>query len=129
MSKFIKSTIALSLALAMSNVIADEQLDMYSTDVPDIELTPQEETALELTQKVQNRNNIPVSEGGNGYIQYVYGAQKATVVCKPLSICDCKFKSSFLETLDFLISPIKRLRRENSSLIFLISTPFLKIIT
>lgn len=92
MSKFIKSTIALSLALAMSNVIADEQLDMYSTDVPDIELTPQEETALELTQKVQNRNNIPVSEGGNGYIQYVYGAQKATVVCKPLSICDVQLE-------------------------------------
>ena len=57
MSKFIKSTIALSLALAMSNVIADEQLDMYSTDVPEIELTPQEEIAIE-----QSRKDLPKQE-------------------------------------------------------------------
>lgn len=68
-----------------------DDFDYYSGGVPDIELTASEKRALALSQKVHAKT-VPVTEGENGYIQYVYGAQKASVVCAPLRVCDLQLQ-------------------------------------
>ena len=95
-NKFITTLIFTALSALASNAYADDNiddLDIYAGD-DEVELTPIEQQALELSQKVQERQQIPVSEAGNGYVQFVYGAQKASVVCAILRICDIQLQPS-----------------------------------
>ncbi len=94
MKKFLCA--AILATLATSSVYAEEadevtDLDIYASE-EEVELTPQELQALEISQKVQNKSQIPVTEAGNGYVQFVYGAQKASVVCALLRVCDIQLQ-------------------------------------
>lgn len=89
-NKILLSSILLCLS---STAFSQSDIDVFNTDQKDPELTVQELKALELSQKIQNRNTIPATEGDNGYVQYVYGAQKATIVCTPLKICDIQLQT------------------------------------
>lgn len=80
------------LCLMCTNVYAeDENYEMYSVDQEDPILTPQDEEALELVEKIKNRK-LPLSEGNNGYVRYVFGYQTPRVLCSPMRICDIKLQ-------------------------------------
>ncbi len=78
----------LSLSAATLPALAADDLDLYGIDTEEVELTPIEEQALELALQIQEKQQIMTTEAGNGYIQYVYGAQKPSVICSPLRVCD-----------------------------------------
>lgn len=75
-------------SLSTLNYANADDLDYYGLDSEDIELTPIEQQALALSLQIQEKQQIMTTEAGNGYIQYVYGAQKPSVVCSPLRVCD-----------------------------------------
>ncbi|WP_019002762.1 P-type conjugative transfer protein TrbG [Succinimonas amylolytica] len=78
----------LMLAVPAASAWALDDMDYYVGDAPEIELTDNEIKALALSQKIETRAGIPPSEGENGYVVYVYGAQKTSVVCALLRVCD-----------------------------------------
>ena len=86
--------VAIFVALTTTTAAYAEEVtdfDIYAGD-EEVELTPSEQQALEISQKVQEKSQIPVTEAGNGYVQFVYGAQKASVVCALLRVCDIQLQ-------------------------------------
>lgn len=60
----------------------------FGTDT--LALTDQERAALALTRgwEAKSANGLPPVAGPNGAIQFVFGAQQASVVCAVLQVCD-----------------------------------------
>lgn len=94
MKKLLSAAIFATLA---TTVYADADADVTDLDIyagdEEVELTPSEQQALEISQRVQEKSQIPVTEAGNGYVQFVYGAQKASVVCALLRVCDIQLQA------------------------------------
>ncbi len=99
-----KNLLAVATALALSSSIyaADENYEIYTSNSEDIELTENEIKALDLSKQIQNRNTVAPSEAQNGYVQYVYGAQKPSVVCSPMQVCDIKLQQGEVTQQIFL---------------------------
>lgn len=102
-----KNKILLSLltALSLSAVVpsyAVDDMDIYIEEAQDPELDSNEIKALSLSHKIEGRQGIPPSEGENGYVVYVYGSQKPSVVCAPMRICDISLQPGEVVSSVFL---------------------------
>ena len=71
---------------------ADAEYDAYTFEIDEPILSDADYKAIEMSSKINDRT-MPLTEGSNGYIQYVYGVQTPRVVCSPMRICDVKLQA------------------------------------
>ncbi|MBP3748817.1 MAG: P-type conjugative transfer protein TrbG [Ruminobacter sp.] len=91
--KFTKNLLTFALLSSLSApALADAEFDAYTFDIEEPILSDADYKAIEMSSKINDRT-MPLTEGSNGYIQYVYGVQTPRVVCSPMRICDVKLQA------------------------------------
>lgn len=91
--KFTKNLLTFALLSTLSApALADAEFDAYTFDIEEPILSDADYKAIEMSSKINDRT-MPLTEGSNGYIQYVYGVQTPRVVCSPMRICDVKLQA------------------------------------
>lgn len=91
--KLTKNLLTLALLGTISApALADAEYDAYTYEADEPILSDADYKAIEMSSKINDRR-MPLTEGANGYIQYVYGVQTPRVVCSPMRICDVKLQA------------------------------------
>lgn len=85
-----KQLIAMAVLVALSSPAVANTTDLADQyfNGTNPTLTDQEKAALALAKKTAGASTMAPVSGGDGSVRFVYGAQKPSIVCAVLQICD-----------------------------------------
>lgn len=87
-----KKLALLAFIILSANTLAEEEYSLYTVNIDEPVLSEQEENAVVMSDSIKART-LPITEGSNGYIQYVFGHQTPRIVCSPMRLCDIKLQA------------------------------------